>query len=146
MEPTGSENQLVVFDVEQQRYAIRVSNVSEIIRMVQIDPLPDAPEWVSGVINLRGQIIPVIDLRKRLGKESAEMDLTTPIIITREQGQGRIGIVVDTVDDMAHLESADFEPGNGSGDLEGLAKIHGEIIVMIRLDELLPQAQKVLHA
>ena len=146
MSVAGSENQLVIFGIDEQRYAIRVSHVSEIIRMVNIEPLPGAPEWMSGVVNLRGQILPIVDLRNRMGKEPRDMTLTTPIIITRDHGQGRMGLVVDMVDDMAHLEQDDFEPGNGSGDLEGLAKIHGDIVMILSLAEILPEAQGVLHA
>jgi purine-binding chemotaxis protein CheW len=146
MEPTGSENQLVIFGIGEQRYAVRVSKVSEIIRMVQIDPLPGSPEWMGGVVNLRGQILPVVDLRKRMGHTSSDMTLTTPIIITRDNGQGKLGMVVDMVDDMADLKPEDFEPSSGSSDLEGLAKVGGDIIMLLRLDGLLAEAQKVLHA
>ena len=146
MEPTGSENQLVIFGIGEQRYAVRVSHVAEIIRMVQIDPLRGAPGWMSGVVNLRGQIVPVVDLRKRMGQASADITLTTPIIITRDHGQGRLGMVVDMVDDMANLRPEDFEASSGSSDLEGLAKIDGNIIMLLRLDDILPEAQQVLHA
>lgn len=146
MEATDSANQLVVFGIDEQHYAIRVSHVAEIIRMVQIDPLPDSPDWLLGVVNLRGQILPIVDLRQRIGYSQAEINLTTPIIITRDAGQGRIGLLVDMVDDMANLSPADFEAGNGSKDLEGLAKIDGNIIMLLSLEHILPEAQQVLHA
>ncbi|MFZ1404781.1 MAG: chemotaxis protein CheW, partial [Anaerolineae bacterium] len=73
--------QLVVFEVGQRAYALRVEQVIEVLRMVAIAPLPDTPPWLAGMLNFRGQVIPVMDLRTRLGAPRPQPDLNTPIMV-----------------------------------------------------------------
>src|SRR5205809_5151739 len=78
---SAAATQLVVFRIEKSEYALPVGNVGEILRMVAIAPVPEAPSWLPGVINLRGKVIPVIDLRVRLGLASKPVGINTPIVV-----------------------------------------------------------------
>jgi purine-binding chemotaxis protein CheW len=91
--------QLVVFRVEASEYALPVANVGEVLRMVAIAPVPESPTWVLGVINLRGEVIPVIDLRTRLGVPAQAAGLNTPIIVAEHEGQS-VGLVADSVTEL----------------------------------------------
>ena len=146
MEIQNSEGQLVLFAVDGENYGIRVSQVAEIIRMVEIDSLPGSPPWMTGVVNLRGAIIPIVDLRLRLGHDHTPIDLTTPIIITRGDSQNKIGLLVDLVADMDSFNSSEMDSSGKTGDLDGLAKIDGTIYRILRLEHIVEEAQRVLHA
>lgn len=76
--------------------------------MVLITPLPDAPAWLTGVINLRGQIIPVIDLRKRIGVEARAVDLGTPILVVDHGGRS-IGLIADAIDQIITVPSSSIQ-------------------------------------
>ena len=86
----------VVFRLAEHEYALRLESVSEVLRMVAITPLPEAPPWLAGVINLRGRVIAVTDLRLRLGLPPREPGLNTPIIIVEEAGR-QLGLIADAV-------------------------------------------------
>src|SRR4051812_47873803 len=86
---------LLVFRLQAREYALPVASVVEVLRMVAVSPLPGSPAWLSGVINLRGHIIPVMDLRLRMGLAAEPIDLTTPLIIAESNGQ-TLGLVVDS--------------------------------------------------
>ena len=94
--------QLVVFSLDGQEYALPVERVSEVLRMVAIAPVPDAPVWVPGVINLRGRVVMVVDLRARLGLPAAEYELTTPIVVAGAR-TGQVGLVADAVTELLTL-------------------------------------------
>ena len=102
--------QLVVFRLDEQEYALPVERVSEVLRMVAIAPVPDAPAWVPGVINLRGRVVTVVDLRTRLGLPAAAYDLTTPIIVA-ETGAGHVGLVADAVTELLTLPAGAIDAG-----------------------------------
>lgn len=106
--------QLVVFRLDQQEYALPVERVSEVLRMVAIAPVPDAPAWVRGVINLRGRVVTIVDLRARLGLPAAAYDLTTPIIVAGT-GAGQVGLVADVVTELLTLPGSAIDP---AGDMD----------------------------
>ncbi|MCL6442296.1 MAG: chemotaxis protein CheW [Alicyclobacillus sp.] len=92
----GVENQYVVIELGQEKYAIRIHDVYEVIKMQTITELPNTVSYLEGVINLRGKIVPVISLRKRFGMEEAPATkLTRIVVVNRDEEQ--IGIVVDRV-------------------------------------------------
>lgn len=109
--------QLVVFRLHGQEYALPVEHVSEVLRMVAFAPVPDAPAWVPGVINLRGQVVTVVDLRARLGLPAGEYDLATPIIVA-DTPTGHVGLIADEVVELLTLPSGaidsaeDMDAGN----------------------------------
>ena len=88
--------QWVVFRLAEQEYALRLENVSEVLRMVAITPLPEAPPWLAGMINLRGRVIAVTDLRLRLGLPAPAHGLNTPIIVVEADGR-QLGLIADSV-------------------------------------------------
>jgi purine-binding chemotaxis protein CheW len=92
------ESTLVVFSAGGSDYALRIGDVAEVLRMVAVRPLPDSPHWQAGAVNLRGTVIPVIDLRARLGVD-AVIGLDTPILIVGK-GSEQLGLIVDSVEDL----------------------------------------------
>ena len=104
-----SEEQFVAFRLAGETYGIPISVVHEIIRPTEITDVPRTESHVRGVINLRGKVIPVIDLRQRLGLPPADETRTSRIVVV-EVEQGVIGMVVDAVSEVVRLSSADVEP------------------------------------
>ena len=138
------------FLLGKEDYAIDILRVKEIIAMQTITPLPRLPEYVKGVINLRGRIIPVLDLRLRLDLPAAEFDRQTCIIVVevdtdREDEQGQVGCIVDTVNEVLDVRSEQVETApsfSGSVDTEvvlGLAKMeaHGKVVALLDVQEVL---------
>ncbi|MGH7846427.1 MAG: chemotaxis protein CheW [Candidatus Binatia bacterium] len=89
-------NQLLVFTLENQRYALDLSAVQRVVRMVEITPLPKAPEMVLGVVNLQGDIIPVVNIRKRFGLPEREINLSDALIFARTERR-RLAVAADSV-------------------------------------------------
>jgi purine-binding chemotaxis protein CheW len=102
----NDSNQLVVFTLEEQRYALYLSAVERIVRMVEITPLPKAPEIVFGVINVQGQVIPVVNIRKRFRLPEQELNLTDQLVIAHTS-RLTVALVVDSVSSI--LECAEQE-------------------------------------
>src|SRR5690349_13823440 len=105
---------LVVVRLDRE-YALPAEHVVEVVRMVAVTPLPEAPPWLAGVINLRGRVVPLIDLRTRLGLPPAEHGLTTAILIL-EAGGATIGLIADVVTEMLEIGADEIEaPGELAG-------------------------------
>jgi purine-binding chemotaxis protein CheW len=136
------EDQLVVFDVGQEAFGVDISAVQEIIRMKEVTKVPGAPSFVEGIINLRGRIIPVIDLRRRLGLPLNETDLSGRIVVV-EIDSLVIGMVVDAVSEVLHISADCVEPpsdviaGIDSDYIRGIAKVDDRLIVLLQLEKLL---------
>ena len=130
---SAAATQLVVFRIDRSEYALPVVNVGEILRMVAIAPVPEAPEWLPGVINLRGKVIPVIDLRTRLGLPHRDAGLNTPIIVAEHQGQ-MVGLVADSVTELLTVPLDSVEPPDArvgtANAVESVARA-GERLIMI---------------
>ena len=103
-----SLTQLVVFRLQTREYALPVSGVAEVLRMVALTPVPEAPPWLPGVMNRRGFVIPVVDLRARLGMETATPSLNTPIIIATIPGQ-LFGLIADAMVEVLSLPGSAIE-------------------------------------
>ncbi len=99
-----SLSHVLVFKADSREYALPVRDVVEVVRMVVITPLPEAPSWVDGVLNFRGRVIPVLNLRARLGIPRREPDLSTPIVIT-EAKSGLFGLVADELVEVLPLST-----------------------------------------
>jgi purine-binding chemotaxis protein CheW len=95
---------LVVLRLQGIEHAVPVEDVVEVLRMVAITPLAEAPPWLCGVIDLRGQVIPVVDLRRRLGMPQRAPDLSTPILVVRARGT-TVGLVADEVVEVLTVPS-----------------------------------------
>jgi len=98
----NNQDQLIVFSIDEQRYALPLSNVERIVRMVEITHLPKAPENVSGIINVQGRIIPVVNLRQRFGLSGREIDLNDQLIIAHTKRRW-IAFIADTVGGVVEI-------------------------------------------
>jgi purine-binding chemotaxis protein CheW len=141
-ENSSSEQQLVVFDLSGEAYGISIESVREIIRLQEITQVPRTPEFVEGVINLRGKVIPVVELRKRFGLETKERDQDNRIVNVDIGGQ-EIGMVVDAVTEVLRISSNEVEPPSSvittadSGYLRGIAKLDDRLIILLDLEQVL---------
>ncbi len=135
--------QVVSFQIGSEEYAVDILEVQEIIRMVELTPVPKAPYFVEGVINLRGKVIPIIDLRLRFGLSAAEQTKETRIIVV-DVSRVILGLVVDSVSEVLRVPSNLIEsPPNGKqGGAEfhkGVGRIDGRLLIMLNLNRLLGQ-------
>ena len=134
--------QLVTFTLKNEEYAVNILNVQEINRITEITQVPNSPDYVDGVINLRGKVMPVINLRKKFGLEEKETDETSRIIIMDIQGVTN-GLVVDSVSEVLRIPESIVEPpppmSSGLEDkfIKGIAKLENRLIILIEIDKLL---------
>ena len=134
LETMASEKQLVVFDLAEEAYGVDIGAVREIIRMQDITQVPRTPEFVEGVINLRGKVIPVVDLRKRFGFEAEDATKDTRIVVVDIGGQD-IGVVVDAVNEVLRVAAGAVEPPSSvittadSEYLLGIVKLETRLIM-----------------
>ena len=105
----NDEQQLVVLDLAQETYGVDINTVREIIRMQEITKVPKTLDFVEGIINLRGKVIPVVDLRKRFGLPITEQNKDSRIVVVDIDGQS-IGIVVDGVSEVLRISNDSVEP------------------------------------
>ncbi len=137
-----AEKQLVVFDLADEGYGVDISSVREIIRMQEITKVPRAPDFVEGVINLRGRVIPVVDLRKRFGFTVTDWTKDTRIVVV-DIGKQDIGVVVDAVTEVLRLAATSVEPPSSvittadSEYLLGIAKLESRLIILLDLEQAL---------
>jgi len=115
-----TSSKFVTFQLAGEEYGIKVVNVKEIVGMLRITQIPGLPGFVRGVVNLRGKVIPVIDLRRRFEMASREYDVRTPIIVVEledRQGISLIGMIVDRVSDVLNISESEIEepPSFGTG-------------------------------
>jgi purine-binding chemotaxis protein CheW len=149
---TGGEDQqeLVIFQVEDELFGIDIYRVSEITPMMEITKVPRSLPFVEGIINLRGKIIPILDLRRRLGFPSSTRDVSNRIIIVRME-RHRMGLLVDRVNKVSRLTAETVEaipPGTLQIDADfiaGVGHLEGRLIILLKLERLLtPQEKQML--
>lgn len=134
--------QLVSFNVGVEEFAINILNVQEIIRIVDITRVPNSPEFVIGVINLRGKVIPIIDLRMRLGLNTIEKDKNTRIIVF-ELNSKILGFVVDNVNEVIRIDSHITEPppsmvsGIDQKFITSIAKLRDRLLILLDLEKII---------
>ena len=139
--------QFVVFNLAEEEYGIDIQRVIEIVEMTSITRVPHAPSFVKGVINLRGEIIPVMGLRERFNIPAIEGSEETRIIIFKVN-EGSIGMIVDNVVEVIELPLEAIEGvANFSSDqalefISGAGKINERIVTLLNVDKLVIQAQK----
>ena len=143
---TDKEGKYLTFTLANEEYGIGILKIREIIGMMPITSVPRTPEFVKGVINLRGKVIPVMDLRLRFGMEEMEYNDRTCIIVVeieRQAGTVQIGTVVDSVSEVLNVGGTDIEETPSFGtklDTEyilGMAKIEGGVKILLDIDEVL---------
>ncbi len=144
---SGEVVQVVSFRLGNEEYGVDISQVQEIIRMVEITHVPRAPRFMEGVINLRGQLIPIIDLRTRFGMARTEHTKSTRIVVT-EIGSKRVGMVVDSVSEvlnipMEHVEDApDMIASVGTEYIQGVGKVNDRLIILLDLTMVINGEEK----
>ena len=140
----------LTFHLAQEEFGIRVLKVREIMGLQDITAVPQTPGHVKGVINLRGKVVPVIDLRLKFGLPAAEYTQRTCIIVTQVQGESTsvmMGIVVDGVSEVLNLsgteieDTPDFGDSAGSQYLLGMAKVKGKVKILLDIDRVLSTAE-----
>lgn len=133
------ENQVVIFELAGVRYAIDILQVQEIMRMVEITPVAEADIAVEGVINLRGQVIPVINLSRRLGLPEKERDQETRVVVVEVNGK-KVGLNVDRVLEVGTYTSEEMEEpsviGTNTAYLEGIIKKKEHLWLVLNLAEV----------
>jgi purine-binding chemotaxis protein CheW len=126
-------NQLVVFALDEQRYALHLSAVERIVRVAEVTPLPKAPEIVLGVINVQGQIIPVADIRRRFRLPEREIDLSDQLIIAKTSKR-TVALVVDEVTGVIESPEQKLVPAKeilpGTDYVEGVMKLEDGLILI----------------
>lgn len=139
---TRNVAQFVAFKIENQTYAFRIEQIQEIVILSQITRTPQVPEYVEGVANLRGSIIPIVNLRKLFGLEPKPIDADTRTIVVNI-GKRVIGCTVDTVTQVVRIvqdavhAAPDTVTGHGASYIAGFARINDQLIVLLEVDELL---------
>jgi purine-binding chemotaxis protein CheW len=142
---------MLTFKVAEQVYGLPVTNVVRIIEMVTITRLPDAPDFIQGIINLHGKTVPIMDLRHRFGLSQRPYGLHTPIILADMTGDGHLlGLIVDTVEDVLNISPEDLEitetivptelvgqMTTQAGHLAGVAKVDRQMILILNVRALL---------
>ncbi|KLI16091.1 chemotaxis protein CheW [Brachyspira hyodysenteriae] len=132
---------LVTFRLGSGEYAIDIMQAKEIIKMEKITLIPNAPDFVEGVINLRGNIIPIIDLKKRFNLEETEGDKNTGIIIVKIEDVD-MGIITDSISKVVSISNSDIQPpppmlsGIGQKYIKGVGKLEDKLLVVLDLEKL----------
>lgn len=146
-----SETQLVTFSLGQEEYGVPILQVQEIIKFTEITKVPRSPDFVKGVINLRGRVIAVIDLREKFGLLEKSVDKNTRIIIVESQG-ATLGLIVDNVNEVKKVKSAMIDPpppivsGISSEFIQGVARMDTtgmRLLIIIDLDKVLSTSEVV---
>jgi purine-binding chemotaxis protein CheW len=148
---SSAELQIVVFELGDERYGLDIATVYEIIRHQPITAVPQAPAFVEGVINLRGRIIPVVDLRDRFGMTQGDLTKASRIVVC-DAGGTRVGLVVDGVSEVLMIAGDAVEPtpevaaGADAAYLRGIAKLGERLIILLDLDGLFGEADSAALA
>ena len=134
--------QWVTFKLAGETYGINVMQVQEVLRYSEIAPVPGAPSYVLGIINLRGNVVTVIDTRHRFGLESGEINDNTRIVII-EADNHVVGIMVDSVAEVVYLRQSEIETAPNVGNdesakfIQGVCHKYSELLILIELNKLL---------
>jgi len=134
--------QVVGFRIGNETFGVRIGSVREIVRVPEITAVPSAPETVEGVINLRGKIIPVMDLRKRFGQTEIQADKKNRILVV-ELNNKLVGLIVNAASEVLKIAPSEIEaPGNlfaegESGYVTGVGKLKGRLIILLDIAKLL---------
>jgi purine-binding chemotaxis protein CheW len=138
----SGELHIVGFQVGRETYGVPITSLHEIVRVPEITAVPDAPDYLEGVINLRGKIVSVMDLRKRFGMKQAAMKKQNRILVVEHAGR-LAGLIVDSASEVLKIpaESVDPPPAafqeGGLNCVSGLGKISGRLIVLLEMSKLL---------
>lgn len=138
-----------VFSIGKVEFALDIMRIKEIVKPLKINTIPKAPRFIEGVINLRGKIIPIVDLRKRFGVKIPESPLSSERIIIVRLEKKIIGLIVDSVSDVISLGKGDISPppeivkGVSAQFIKGLGKIGDRLALLMDLDRILTVSERI---
>ena len=138
--------QWVTFRLDNETYGINVMQVQEVLRYSEIAPVPGAPSYVLGIINLRGNVVTVIDTRQRFGLDSADVTDNTRIVIIEADKQV-VGIMVDSVAEVVYLRQSEIETAPNVGNdesakfIQGVCNKNGELLILVELDKMMSEEE-----
>ncbi len=142
------EQQLVVFELANEHYGVDISSVESIIKMQEITRIPHSPSFVEGITNLRGLVLPVIDLRKRFGLEAQEASRDSRIMVVA-LGAVKVGMIVDAVSEVLRVPSESIEPppsmttSSKANFITGIAKLNDLLVILLDLSKILTTDEQV---
>jgi len=145
---TAPEVQMVVFRLEKEEFAVDIHQVREVLKMAQVTPLPRSAYFIEGVINLRGEVIPVVDLRKRFDLQVGERSEQTRIIIV-EIKDSKVGLIVDSVTEVLRLPSTSIQlppsriAGTRTDLIKGVGKIDDRLLIVLDLNKILTTEERI---
>lgn len=140
----SEHRQCVTFRLDEEVYGINVMLIQEVLRVTEIAPVPGAPSYVVGIINLRGNVVTVIDTRMRFGLPPKEMDDSTRIVIIETENQ-TVGIIVDSVSEVVDIYASDIETAPNVGNdetaryIEGVVSREEHLLILVDLNKLLSE-------
>jgi purine-binding chemotaxis protein CheW len=140
------ELQVVGFRIGRETFGLPISMVREIVRVPQITSVPNAPDYIEGVINLRGRIIPIVDLRKRFGEKSFEPDKKNRIVVVELETRA-IGLIVNSASEVLRIPPSDIEEPHNvfkEGELNyitGVGKLKGRLVILLDLNRILQRGE-----
>ena len=137
-----AEEHVVIFRLGEEFYALDIQSIQEIVRMQAITPIPGAEPWVEGITNLRGRVVPVIDLRVRCGMAPADHSAETRIVVVNAEG-GMVGFIVDAVTEVMRIPADQIEPpapfvSSAGRYVRGIAKLEDRLVSLMNLAGVLP--------
>jgi len=136
--------QWVTFRLDEETYGVNVMQVQEVLRHTEIAPVPGAPQYVLGIINLRGNVVTVIDTRSRFGLPPDDVTDNTRIVIIEAEGQV-VGIMVDAVSEVVYLRQSEIETAPNVGNdesakfIQGVCNKNDELLILVELDKMLTE-------
>ncbi len=139
------EEHVVIFRLAEEFYALDIQTVQEIVRMQTITSIPGSDFWVEGITNLRGRVVPVIDLRKRCGVNAGDHSPETRIVVV-SSATGMVGFIVDAVSEVMRIPGEQVEPPSAivsvpeNTYLRGIAKLDDRLVSLMDLEGVLPRA------
>lgn len=143
---TLESNKFLTFNLDGNSYGIPILKVSEIIGITEITPVPKAPSYMKGVINLRGKIIPAVDLRLKFDMPQRDYDANTCIIIVNSEIDNvvkQIGVIVDIVSEVCKIDSENIEPSPDYGEnpdnkfISGIGKIKASVVMLVDVEKVI---------
>ena len=141
------DKQVVIFELAEEHYGVDIASVESIIKLQPITSVPHAPSYVEGITNLRGKILPVIDLRQRFGLPSRQATSGSRIVVVILMNE-EVGLVVDGVSEVLIIKEADIEPIHRmmitleSDFITSIARLEGRLVILLNLDAVLSDQQK----
>jgi len=136
------QRQIVAFRVGEEVFGLEIGNVREVIEYREVTPVPRAPEFVAGIISLRGAILPVVDLRKRIGMEPTEPGPETVILVLEVDGR-RVGLVADRILDILKagperaLRTKEQKGAVAQEYIQEILKVEDRVVILLRVDQLI---------